>query len=149
MKRSIIIAMLLASFVMWCSSLSAQPKNEPTLTLNQQKTDLTLTFPNAASTTLDAAEVDKMMLTLAQMRADMKPPRPLVDPVPGTTINIATAGRWFVQPDGAGVDLAILHPGYGWVGLQLTPSSMEQLNRRLSRSVHRPPIRARHSSEHR
>jgi hypothetical protein len=89
-----------------------------------------------------------MIVMLAQMRADMKPPRPVGDPAPGTTINVATAGRWWVQPDGTGIDLVILHPGYGWVGTQMDPSAIEQLNRRLSRAIHRAPIRAKRTYEH-
>jgi hypothetical protein len=131
------------------SYLLAQTKPEPEWTLNQQKTAVTVKIPSVppATVTLDAAQVEKMIQMFAQMRVVMTPPRPMASPAPGTTINVATAGRWYVQPDGTGVDLAILHPGYGWVGLQLDPDAMEQLSRRLSRPTHRTAIRARHSSE--
>jgi len=85
---------------------------------------------------------------LAQMRAEMKPPRPIGDPAPGTTINVATAGRWLVQADGTGIDLDILHPGYGWVGLQMDRNAIEQLNRRLSGEIHRAPMRVKRTYEH-
>ncbi len=115
------------------SGSAAQATAEPAWTLNQQKTAVTAKFPTTptATLTLNAAEVDKMIDVLAQLRAAMQPPRPVGDPAPGTTINVATAGRWWVQPDGTGIDLAVLHPGYGWVGLQLDQAAIEQLNRRL------------------
>jgi hypothetical protein len=101
----------------------------------------------SAKITLDASEVEKMIEMLAQMRATMNPPRPVVEPTPGTTINVATAGRWYIQPDGTGIDLDVLHPGYGWVGILLERGSIEQLDRSLSRSVHPVVIRAKHPSK--
>ena len=154
MKRSTIgTAMALALFTAGArhSNAAAQATAEPVWTLNQQKTAVTAKFPTAppASLTLDAAEVDKMIDVLAELRAAMQPARPIGDPAPGTKINVATAGRWWVQPDGTGIDLAILHPGYGWVGIELNQTAIEQLNRRLARAIHRPPERARHVYEHR
>lgn len=84
-----------------------------------------------------------MIDMLARMRAEMKPPRPTGEPAPGTAINVATAGRWWVQPDGTGIDLAILHPGYGWVGVELDRNSVEELNRRLYLAIRRAPTRRR------
>ncbi|MGH7115448.1 MAG: hypothetical protein ACREE9_13240 [Stellaceae bacterium] len=146
-------AISLALFIVYAqhSRSAAQTKPAPEWTMNEQKTALTVKLPSVppATLTLDAAEVEKMIDTLAQMRAAMKPPRPVGDPAPGTTINVATTGRWWVQQDGTGIDLDILHPGYGWVGLLLDQSAIEQLNRRLARAIHRPPVRARHVYEHR
>ncbi len=118
----------------------------PTAALNPQKTEVILGFPSSASgkVTLDAAEVDRLIGTLAQSRAAMNPPRPMAEPAPGSTLNVATTGRWLVQPDGTGVDLAVLHPGYGWVGVELDRNSVEQLNRTLVRSLHPAVTRARH-----
>lgn len=123
----------------------------PVWTMNEQKTAVTAKFPTAptATLTLDAAKVDQMIQTLAQMRAAMKPPRPIGDPVPGTVINVATTGRWWVQADGTGIDLDILHPGYGWVGLELDQPAIEQLHRRLGRAIHRESSRERHVYRHR
>ncbi len=127
------------------SCLSAQTKPAPTLTLNDQKTELTLKLPNAPPVVLDTAEVERLITTLAEARAGMKPPRPVGDPAPGSAVNVATVGRWWVQPDGTGIDLAVSHPGYGWVGLYLDQTAIEQLNRRLSRAiVHQRPVRVKH-----
>jgi hypothetical protein len=127
------------------SCLSAQTKPAPTSTLNDQKTELTLKLPNAPSVVLDTAEVERLITTLAEARAGMKPPRPVGDPAPGSAVNVATVGRWWVQPDGTGIDLAVSHPGYGWVGLYLDQTAIEQLNRRLSRAiVHQRPVRVKH-----
>jgi hypothetical protein len=140
------------SLVMLCvqySYCSSQTNSGQVGTLNEQKTELTMQFASAPSAkiTLDASEVEKMIEMLAQMRATMNPPRPVVEPTPGTTINVATAGRWYIQPDGTGIDLDVLHPGYGWVGILLERGSIEQLNRSLSRSVHPVVIRAKHPSK--
>jgi hypothetical protein len=148
---SFISVAALSAFLLTISAqnlcLSAQTKPEPTTTLNDQKTTLTLKFPSATPVTvvLDTAEVERLITTLAQTRAAMKPPRPVADPAPGTAVNVATVGRWWVQADGTGIDLAVSHPGYGWVGLYLDQPAIEQLNRRLSNSIHRRPVRVRHS----
>jgi hypothetical protein len=115
--------------------------------LNDRKTQLTLQFPGtpSAKVTLNAGEVDRMIEMLAQMRAAMNPPRPMVDAAPGTKINVATAGRWHLEPDGTGVDLDILHPGYGWVGIEMNRASAEELSRALSRSPHPLATRTRRS----
>ena len=157
MKRSSIITIGAISIALLITPvqyhrLSAQTKAGPTSSLNDQKTELTLKFPTSppATVVLDAGEVEKLIEALAEARADMKPPRPMVDLKPGAKVNIATGGRWWAQADGTGIDLAVLHPGYGWVGLYLDQTAIEELNRRLSRSiVHARPVRARHASERR
>ena len=157
MKHSSIVAVGAISIALLITPvqyhrLSAQTKAGPTSSLNDQKTELTLKFPTSppATAVLDAGEVEKLIETLAEARAGMKPPRPMVDLKPGAKVNIATGGRWWAQADGTGIDLAVLHPGYGWVGLYLDQTAIEELNRRLSRSiVHARPVRARHASERR
>ncbi len=126
----------------------AQGKPAPPAALNAPKTEVTLQIPGTPSTKviLNAAQVETLINTLTQARAAMNPPRPMVPPAPGTQINVATDGRWYVQPDGEGVDLDVLHPGHGWVGVYLDRASIEQLNRALARYahpviVHRRPIR--------
>jgi hypothetical protein len=137
------VVMLLAQY----SGLSAQTKPGPAAALNEQKTELTVQLPNApsAKVTLNAAEVDKMIQMLAQSRAEMNPPRPVTDPAAGSTIDVANAGRWYVQRDGAGIDLDVLHPGYGWVGIRMDRNSMEELSRTLSRESRPVAVRAKHS----
>lgn len=153
MKCSYVISLAALSVVLLTisvhnSCLLAQTKPTPISTLNDQKTELTLKLPKSPPVVLDTAEVERLITTLAESRAGMKPPRPVADPAPGSAVNVATVGRWWVQPDGAGIDLAVSHPGYGWVGLYLDQTAIEQLNRRLSRSIiHQRPVRAKHSSE--
>jgi hypothetical protein len=50
-----------------------------------------------------------------------------------------------VQRDGAGIDLDVLHPGYGWVGIRMDRNSMEELSRTLSRESRPVAVRAKHS----
>ncbi len=150
MKRTVIGAAAVISMILFIvyvqySPSTAQTSCTPAWTMNQEKTIATVKLPSnpPATLTLDVTQVEKMINELAQMRAEMKPPRPTGAPAPGTTINVATKGRWWVQPDGTGVDLAILHPGYGWVGLELDQHDIEELNRRLSLAIHRAPRRRR------
>jgi hypothetical protein len=124
----------------------AQTKSEPAGVLNPQKTELTLQFSAAPSTkvTLDASEVERMIEMLAELRAGMNPPRPMVNPPPGTIIHVATAGRWWLQPVASDIDLDVLHPGYGWVGVRMDRASIEELSHMLAR--YRPvALRAKHS----
>jgi hypothetical protein len=148
-RKAVVLLPLAAMVALLQYSISlAQPKSGPMAVLNEQKTELTLQFPGAPSTkvTLNASEVEGMIEMLALSRAGMKPPRAMVNPAPGSKINIATAGRWWVQPDGTGVDLDVLHPGYGWVGILIDRTSIEQLILTLSRSMHPVASRAKHST---
>ncbi|MFZ3235466.1 MAG: hypothetical protein WA417_24430 [Stellaceae bacterium] len=140
------VPLALAMLVIQHSGLSAETKPDATMALNEQKTELSVQFPNAPATkvTLNTSEVDQMIRMLAQQRAEMTPPRPVADPAPGSTIDVANAGRWYVQPDGAGIDLDVLHPGYGWVGIRMDRNSIEELNRALARSIHPVALRAKH-----
>jgi hypothetical protein len=149
MKPSHAVAALPLALVMLLlqhSGLSAQTKPAAVATLNQQKTELVVQFPNAPATkvNLNAGEVDEMIRMLAQQRSDMNPPRPMTDPAPGSTIDVANSGRWYVQPAGTGIDLDVLHPGYGWVGIRMDRASMEELSRTLARSTHPVAVRAKH-----
>lgn len=69
---------------------------------------------------LDADELDSMIANLGAMRADMQPPVPMADdPDPGTRIETALRGRWYIEPVPAQkqIALALLHPGFRWVAL--------------------------------
>lgn len=135
----------MAMLVFPYSGALAQTKSRLAGTLNQQKTELTLQLPNSpAKVTFSVSEVEEMIQILAQNRAEMNPPRAMADPAPGSKIDVATAGRWYVQPDGTDIDLDVLHPGYGWVGIRTDRSSMEELNRILSRSIRPVATRAKH-----
>ncbi len=148
MKRSVVAITALAALGILAvqSSVAAQTNPSPSGTLNNQKTELSLQFPGdpSAKATLNATEVEKTIEMLAQMRAAMNPSRPMIDPATGTKINIATAGRWYVQPDGNGIDLIVLHPGYGWVGIYMDRGSIEELDHTLYRSVHPVTAKVRH-----
>jgi hypothetical protein len=150
MRSSLITALILALYTVCAPNhdLLAQQKPAPVWTLNEQKTTLSEQLPSVPPVTLtfDAAEVEKLIETLAQSRAEMQPPRPIAGPVPGSKLNVATVGWWYVQRDGDGIVLAILHPGYGWVALHLDPSSTEQLSQRLPRPVRARVVRAKHVS---
>ena len=81
MRRFLIAASVLVVYML-CppnNDLLAQPKPAPVWTLNGQKTTLTEQFPSVPAVTLtfDAAEVEKLIDTLAQRRAEMQPPRPV------------------------------------------------------------------------
>ena len=139
------ITLAMAMLAFQYSGALAQTKPGLVGTLNQQKTELTLQLPKSpAKVTLNVSEVEEMIQMLAQNRAEMNPPRAMVGPAPGSKIDVATAGRWYVQPDETGIDIDVLHPGYGWVGIRMDRNSMEELNRTLSRSIRPVATRAKH-----
>ena len=139
------ITLAMAMLAFQYSGALAQTKPGLVGTLNQQKTELTLQMPNSqAKVTLNVSEVEQMIQMLAQNRAEMNPPRAMAGPALGSKIDVATDGRWYVQPDETGIDLDVLHPGYGWVGIRMDRNSMEELSRTLSRSVRPVATRAKH-----
>ncbi len=83
---------------------------------------------------LPGSAVDAFIAALAAARAQVVPPIPQRDPVPGQQLHVANPGRWFIQrhPDGNGFDVAILDPGFGWVVLRLTGEE----GRRFEQTVH-------------
>lgn len=115
--------------------------NQPHWSLNDDKTRLRVLFPTTPPVAfdMDTDEVDDLIGNLAEMRANMLPGVEMTDPDPGTRLNVATNGRWYVQPtpDG-GAALCILHPGYRWVAMRLDAGAAGQLVQILQ-SLQLPP----------
>src|ERR1041385_7384604 len=75
----------------------------------------------------------KVIQNLATLRPDIVPPRPMVDP-PLKNLECAKFGRWqLLTLESGPVVLMILHPGYGYVGVQLDPDSMHSLKQTLDK----------------
>ena len=119
------------------SSPSPQTIDDRTLALsyNDDRTRVIATFPSdpPISISMTSAVVEQVIQNLATLRADMVPPRPMVDP-PLKNLQYAKFGRWqLLTLESGPVVLMILHPGYGYVGVQLDPDSMHSLRQTLDK----------------
>jgi hypothetical protein len=105
------------------------------LSYNADRTSVIATLPSDPPMTLamPAAVVEEVIQNLATLRADMVPPRPMVDH-PLKNLQYAKIGRWqLLTLEGGGVVLMLLHPGYGYVGLQLDLESTRSLKQNLEK----------------
>jgi len=119
------------------SSPSPQTIEDRTLGLNynDDRTRVIATFPSdpPMAISMTPAVVEQVIQNLATLRADMIPPRPLVDP-PLKNLQYAKFGRWqLLTHENGGAILMILHPGYGYVGIQLDLASMLTLKQSLEK----------------
>ena len=119
------------------SSPSLQPVENRTLGLsyNDDHTRVIATFPSdpPIALSMPAPVVDQLIQNLATLRADMVPPRPMVDH-PLKNLQYAKVGRWqLLTLENGGIVLMILHPGYGYVGVQLDSNSMLSLKENLEK----------------
>jgi hypothetical protein len=110
--------------------------DDPSWRLSDDRKTLVAVFPGdpPSRLELDAAETDRLTRRLSELRIVMEPPIPLRDPSAGEQMTIIPKGRWWVQPDlvTGGIVLALLHPGYGWIGLQLDQDRTSQLVQRIA-----------------
>ena len=105
------------------------------LSYNDDRTKVIATFPSdpPIALAMPAAVVEQLIQNLATLRADMIPPRPMVDP-PLKNVPFANFGRWqLLKLQDGRVILIILHPGYGYVGIQLDSDSMLSLKQNLEK----------------
>ena len=119
------------------SSPSPQTIEDKTLALsyNDDRTRVIATFPSdpPIAISMTPTVVEQVIQNLATLRADMIPPRPLVDP-PLKNLQYAKFGRWqLLTHENGGAILMILHPGYGYVGIQLDLDSMLTLKQSLDK----------------
>ena len=119
------------------SSPSPQTIEDRTLALNynDDRTRVIATVPSDPPITISMtpAVVEQVIQNLATLRADMIPPRPMIDP-PLKNVQYAKFGRWqLLTHENGGAILMILHPGYGYVGAQLDPDSMRSLKQTLDK----------------
>ncbi|MDQ1081427.1 hypothetical protein [Pseudoroseomonas cervicalis] len=73
---------------------------------------------------LDAAELEALIEDLMACRAGMEPRR-LPVMFPGSRILVG-AGFHLQAEDGGKMLAAIHHPGFGWIGSEVTPSDLER-----------------------
>jgi hypothetical protein len=102
---------------------------------NDDHTRVIATVPSnpPVAMSMDATVVDQALQNLATMRADMLPPRPMVDH-PQSNVQYAKVGRWqLLTAEGGVIVLMILHPGYGYVGVQLDSDAIAALKQNLQK----------------
>jgi hypothetical protein len=105
----------------------------PALRLSDDRRKLIVEFPGAAPMELDTADVERLVQTFSTARINMEPAIPQRDPTTGGSMTVVPKGRWWVQPDliTGGIVLALLHPGFGWVGMQMDQGQSSQLIQRI------------------
>jgi hypothetical protein len=113
---------------------------EARCTLGEDRTTLTIELggpQGAVTVTRDAAAVESLIRALIVARAEMLPPRPMVDPVPGTEMQTAAGMRWHVETlrDPLLALVGLLHPGVGWVAIPLEKAQAKELVRSLRRAT--------------
>src|SRR5215475_7941673 len=111
------------------------------LSYNDDRTRVVATFPSdpPIALAMQATVVDKLIENLATLRADMVPPRPNVDH-PLKNLQYAKIGRWqLLTLENGVIVLMILHPGYGYVGVQLDSNSMLSLKENLEKLLAMTP----------
>lgn len=85
-----------------------------------------------------ATEVDQVIAMLSIARAQMTPAIPMLEPTPTTKVKVAgSEGRWFIgpEPNAPHVAVALLHPGLGWVAVQLRRKAATEMLDALGAAV--------------
>jgi|SRR5450759_5064389 len=117
----------------------------PHWSLNEDQTRIRIDFPSEPPVRLeyDADQVDDLIANLAEMRGAMQPSVPMSEPDPGTRIQVATKGRFYVQPrkSESALVLALLHPGLRWVGMLFGREQALHLIDTLRQHLPDPPER--------
>ncbi|MGI4955956.1 MAG: hypothetical protein ACRYGM_29455 [Janthinobacterium lividum] len=72
------------------------------------------------SLTMDVGGLETLLATLLQLRGVMQPPVEISDPLPGQTIRVLPAVRWYIEPTPEGAArVMLLNPGAGWLSIDL------------------------------
>ncbi len=80
--------------------------------------------------TKTAPEVENIIRGMIVMREMMSPAIPMADPAEGTPVITTERMRWNAQPNPhtpGTVNLALLHPGVGWIGISIPQDSAQDL----------------------
>jgi hypothetical protein len=125
--RSLLIA---TSFA--CLSLAAQAQTSVQFNVgpSADHKEIVISLPQPVSAIdIPAGAADRFVSALGAARAQVVPAIPQQDPARGQPLHVANPGRFYVQPhpDGNGIDIGILDPGFGWVMLRLTGDEGDQL----------------------
>ena len=81
-----------------------------------------MSLPNLDS--LSTAELDALLLAISLERVKRDPPVSMEQPA---TVEAAVDPKWFVTMTGANTFMQFRHPGYGWVGYMIPPTSRATL----------------------
>lgn len=113
--------------------------DNPSWSLSDDKTTARVDFPTdpPCRFELQAEELDDLIATLAAMRRNMVPEIPMSDLDQGSRLEVATVGRWYVEPNpkDKSLALALLHPGYRWVAIRLDYQSAADLRNLIDRNL--------------
>lgn len=112
----------------------------PNWSISDDRMKLTLTLPTPQGPIVieqDAKAVEALLEALILARVEMQPPRPLVDPAPGTKMATGAGMRWYAETlhQQKLALLGLLHPGTGWVAIPLEKTQAQDLVRALRRVI--------------
>ena len=93
-----------------------------------------MAMPNLDS--LSTAELDALLLAISLERVKRNPPVSMDQPA---TMEAALDPKWFVSMAGSSTIMQFRHPGYGWVGYLIPPSSRATLAAVLLQHALLPP----------
>lgn len=85
---------------------------------------------------LSTAELDQLLLAISLERVKREPPVSMEQP---PTVEAAVDPKWFVSTAGANTFMQFRHPGYGWVGYMIPPTSRATLVAVLMQHALLPP----------
>ncbi len=96
--------------------------NSLTITVNNEKTTLTISINGANAISLDAISLSEFIQLLSKIRVDLKPQE--IADIPNQNKKVLTSplSRFYIEPltDQPGsIVIAMFHPGPGWIGLVL------------------------------
>ena len=79
------------------------------------------------SVDLTAVELEAAARAFIACRADMLPARYLDNPIGGTPVLSARQMRWWISGMDDGIQVCLLHPGLGWIGIPLDKEGAKEL----------------------
>ena len=85
---------------------------------------------------LSTAELDALLLSISLERVKREPPVSMEQPA---TVEAAVDPKWFVSMTGPNTFMQFRHPGYGWVGYMIPPTSRSTLVAVLLQHALMPP----------
>src|ERR1700743_2313499 len=113
---------------------------DQTVGMREDRGLITLDLPENPKFT--TKELDKFIVQLARVRSQMLPAHKETDPEPRPQLSPIDGVRWFVgrsrKTTPGGIELWLLHPGFGWIRSQLAREHFAQLVETAKLVLHDP-----------
>ncbi len=105
--------------------------------VSQDRKEATVFCDSARPAVLDSAQLEELIVHLIGTREGMLPPRAQLDPFGGTQVLVSEKMRWYCKakhPAPGFAQLLLMHPGLGWVGIELGPEGIDALTAELQKA---------------